>query len=504
MPQRQPQPPRLLIVFSLLLAALLGVVRSNDTITVEVSDTIISPSVSSDFASISLEVSNAAYVLSFSGGVRPSYANLMNVLRNASGGHRGGPNIRIGGNSADTSAYVDSSRPLPPNITYRITDFDLSAAAAAAPVWNGSLTPGLNFRDARSAALAVAHVNAFYRVIGRGNPIIQAFEIGNECDLYGSNGIRDTAWNMQDYVANWSMYVRAVANATDEAVLVQGATFCCHKAEFDRGFEAYVQQQRGALSSVSYHLYSLSGCPHNGSTHTWTVYDLLSTSSITQPLSRLQPLIAAARALALPFFVGEGNSCSCGGQMGLSDVFAAALWAIDMMFASAAAGVSRWNFHGGPRSAYTPVYYPDLLHSDAPLVRPVFYGMWMFAEATRGGAALVAANVTSSNELVRAWAVTCGAGCFRVVILHKDGNASAAARASVSFPSPCPPSASIARLVAPSLHSPTGAAFAGQTFDGTTDGLPVGKKVEERVQAHGGVFEFEVGAGSALLLSVGE
>lgn len=61
-----------------------------------------------------------------------------NVLRDCSGSV--GPNIRVGGNSADESVYT--SGPLPPGDTYRITSADLEAYKLAIPTWNGSLTLG--------------------------------------------------------------------------------------------------------------------------------------------------------------------------------------------------------------------------------------------------------------------------------------------------------------------------------------------------------------------------
>ena len=121
-------------------------------------------------------------MLTFPAGVaRPSFVNLMNLLRSAAGGGAvagvRGPNLRIGGNSADKSAYVPAGTPLPLNDTYRITGADFAAYAAAVPLWNGSITPGVNFRDATSAALAVAHVAALNAAIPWSAGLVEAFEV---------------------------------------------------------------------------------------------------------------------------------------------------------------------------------------------------------------------------------------------------------------------------------------------------------------------------------------
>lgn len=53
-----------------------------------------------------------------------------------------GPNIRVGGNSADESAWVPAPAGLPAGDEYRITDIDLMAYVTAVPLWGGSLTLG--------------------------------------------------------------------------------------------------------------------------------------------------------------------------------------------------------------------------------------------------------------------------------------------------------------------------------------------------------------------------
>ena len=63
-------------------------------------------------------------------------------LRDCSGTNGLGPNIRVGGNSADESAFVPSSTPLPSGDTYRITSADLDSYNVAIPTWNGTLTLG--------------------------------------------------------------------------------------------------------------------------------------------------------------------------------------------------------------------------------------------------------------------------------------------------------------------------------------------------------------------------
>ena len=76
---------------------------AGDTLRVALSKTTLTPPLKQDFASFSIEVPTAPLYLGLNGAPRTSFVNLMNVLRNATGGEKG-PNIRIGGGTVDMSA----------------------------------------------------------------------------------------------------------------------------------------------------------------------------------------------------------------------------------------------------------------------------------------------------------------------------------------------------------------------------------------------------------------
>ena len=58
-----------------------------------------------------------------------------------------------------------------------------------------------------------------------------------------------------------------------------------------------------------------------------------------------RPEVRAAKAAGIDYVIGEANSCGCGGQHNVSDTFASALWAVDVMLAHATIGVARWNMY---------------------------------------------------------------------------------------------------------------------------------------------------------------
>ena len=139
----------------------------------------ISMPVAPRFVGFSIEVGSTPEVF-LTGGLggppRSSYAALMNTLREA-GSYPRGPAIRVGGNSADESAWVSAPAPLPLNTTYRITGADLDAYAAAVPAWGGSIILDTTFLY-DSPALMLAHTAAAAKRLG---PLIESVELGNEC-----------------------------------------------------------------------------------------------------------------------------------------------------------------------------------------------------------------------------------------------------------------------------------------------------------------------------------
>jgi len=259
---------------------------------------------------------------------------------------------------------------------------------------------------------------------------------------------------------------------------------------------------KGLISSMSYHHYALGGCEGK----VVTLAELLADGASVGSAEYLAPFAAASRAAGVPFRVGEGNSASCGGRDGVSNVFGTALWALDTLLAVAEVGVEQWNFHGGPkaRDNYTPISFPGLPKSIAPDVRPLFYGMWAATYATAKASAPWAAKVQSSNPLIKAHALRDAAGVTRVVVTHKDLAASDPASVTVD-PGAAGASAAggaLFRLVVAGndATAKTGVSFAGQTFDGSADGLPLGEQRTEAVPLVGGIFSFSLPPRSAALL----
>ena len=321
-------------------------------------------------------------------------------------------------------------------------------------------------------------------------------------DLYTENGIRAPSFTFAEYLPQFGAYVSALtAQAGLPPARIQGGTFCCHRGDFDAGIDTILSSFTSELASFSYHHYPLSHC-HGSSP---TLSQLLADDASTKGVHELAPFAADAAKRGVPFFIGEGNSVSCGGTKGVSDVFGATLWAVDVLFNAAAAGISRWNFHGCPEGAYTAVAYPSPTTSDVPDVRPLFYGIWLFTQATAHRASTYAPAVTTSNPLIKVHASRDGGGVWRVVLIHKDASAGVgAARVTVAAPAGAAGAASLLRMAPTSggASAHNGIYLSGLTFDNSTDGRPVGTLVPEAVPLAAGGYAFDLDAASLVLLTL--
>ncbi|CUG91672.1 membrane-associated protein, putative, partial [Bodo saltans] len=216
-----------------------------------------------DFASFSVEVYCAKNLLvHLDGSPRASYLNMIGFLRNASRLPRG-PNVRVGGDSSDHTIYRDNCTgvPLPPGITYCSSPSDLAAMSLLATI-NGTITIGLNLAHS-VVAEAVEYANAVSQSTTL-KPLVESYEIGNEPDLYASNGLRPSNYTYSGYSNDfykWFEALRTQTNLTFPAI--QGAVFCCDF--YDLWLAEYIEayESKGFFTSISYHHYPLLACDHN-------------------------------------------------------------------------------------------------------------------------------------------------------------------------------------------------------------------------------------------------
>ena len=201
-----------------------------------------------------------------------------------------------------------------------------------------------------------------------------------------------------------------------------------------------------------------------------------------------------AHAIHTQLRLTEVNSISCGGNRGVANSFATALWTPDVLFELLNAGVDGVNWHIRPSILNAPFNLDD--GKLVPL--PELYGLAVFAQMTHGPARLVDTTVSASAGLdLKAWTVRRG-GTSNVLLINK---ARRDAQVTVPAPSGDHGAAIIRRLQAPTIGSATGVRFAGRRIG--SDGLWHGQENDERVAARGGSYSVTVPAYSAAMVTLG-
>lgn len=313
----------------------------------------------------------------------PAFARLVNHLRTPGAV---GPNIRIGGDSADQVWWdPDGTRDKAKScaasyshrvcVTHGITAEQMIAHAGLAEAIGGSLTLDLVMLNGTSPAWAVELARAFNNTVGWSR--ITAVEIGNEPCYFPGLGIRAPNYTIGDFAGEFDSYAAALADVLPARRFIQGGTFGS-KSGWTAHQAAFAASRTETLKSWSLHGYATSTC-HGA---TVTMPDLMADAAAAGFGAEISGWSAAVRAVGVPFVVGETNSAGCGGQEGVSDSLAAALWSVDYLAWVAKGNVSRANMHGGGG------YYSWLgpfSESGAPDVWPLWYGLHLFAVAVGGG-----------------------------------------------------------------------------------------------------------------------
>ena len=97
----------------------------------------------------------------------------------------------------------------------------------------------------------------------------------------------------------------------------------------------------------------------------------------------------AAHANGRALRVDEFNSVSCGGEAGVSDTFASALWALNALFEMVRVGVDGVNVHTRPLSLSQLFNLSRTGSVWRAAIRPEYYGLLAFAMAAPAGSRLL-------------------------------------------------------------------------------------------------------------------
>jgi Glycosyl hydrolase family 79 C-terminal beta domain len=467
------------------------------TVAVRVGPTAVSRPIAPGFVGFSFEFRAVReYTGSNPGRINPV---LVQLIRNLTPGQS--PVLRIGGNSADESWW-----PLPgvapsPGIKYTLTKSWLATTRALAVQTGGRYILDLNLKLGSAAEIA-AEEHAFRTGIGRKR--IEAFEIGNEPELYpitpfyyegpGRTPVypRPTTYDFSAYAQEMSQFAKPL-RGTALAGPVTGSFL-------------WLAQLRNLLAAepglkmITYHRYPLIKCfTKPGDPGYPSIPNLLSPDAARDLLQFTGGYIGLAHRNHASFRVDELNSVACKGQAGVSDTFASALWMLDTLFAMARSGVDGVNIHSLPEAVYHPFSFQWSRGRWVGSVSPEYYGLLLFTEAAPPGSRLLSTSVAANSD-IRARATLTPGGLTHVVLMNDSLTSGGVVRL------PAPPgvgkTAILERLRAPGAAATGAVTLGGQTFGAqTTTGTLTGKFQAVHLTPVHGHYLIQMPASSAAMVS---
>jgi hypothetical protein len=407
--------------------------------------------------------------------------------------------LRVGGASADRAWWERPGEPAPPPGVFAFGQRWLDALEAM--LTRDRLRTLLDLNLAvHSPALAASFATAAARTL---RSALAGVEVGNEPDHYfrqpwlthqlvaASEPRISTSWTRgygpvkyrRDYIA----YARAIRMAVGRVPI--GAPEL--SSPEIRWISPLVSLRRLAPEFVSVHRYASSSCWPKTSPRYPTIALLLSEGASAGLATSVANMLAFAAARRIPLRVTELGTISCGGNPGIANSFATALWTPDVLFELLHAGVSAVNWHLRPAA----VNAPFALAKTGIRPRPALYGLAVFAQMTRGDDAVLArCSVHATGLHLKAWAVRHGRQAG--VLLINKGRRPAA----VTLKAARARSALVTRLTAPRARATQGVRYGGRWIG--SDGRWHGTQRIARLRVHGGLVNVLVPGVSAAVVKL--
>jgi hypothetical protein len=275
---------------------------------------------------------------------------------------------------------------------------------------------------------------------------LQYFQIGNEVDMFGRHLRDPKTWSAKTYLEEWLTLARAVTARVPDAKFGM-PDVAANVAWLTEIAEMWPSIQNPPHVTTLTHHYYFGGPATNPDVN---IPNLLKPATMAKVQRTADIATAAASKVGARVRMTEGNTCYRGGKPGVSDVFAAALWAADYSLLLANNNYSGVNLHGGtgksvansvggflpgdvmlkengasPEQIAThphPFYTPIATFGSEYVLEPVAYGL-KFAGMFSGGTFFQSdftAKLQATGVDATAYAATLPGGRVAVVILNKD------------------------------------------------------------------------------------
>ena len=275
---------------------------------------------------------------------------------------------------------------------------------------------------------------------------LQYFQIGNEADLFNRHLRDPKTWSAKTYLEEWLRLARAIA------ARVPAAKFGMPDVAANVSWLTEIADQWSSIQSpprvtTMTHHYYFGGPATNPDVN---IPNLLKPATMQRVQNAANIASAAAGKIGARVRMTEGNTCYRGGKPGVSDVFAAALWAADYSLLLASNDYSGINLHGGTGKSVAnsvggslpgdallqangetpeqiaahphPFYTPIATFGSDYVLEPVAYGL-KFAGSFSGGTLLkteFSTKLQAAGGNATAYAAKLPDGRISVIILNKD------------------------------------------------------------------------------------
>ena len=414
------------------------------------------------FLGLSLEYSAIpAYAGTNPSAIDPVFVQL---IRNLAG--HSPPEIRIGGDTTDGTWWPVPGTPTPAGVSETLTPGWMAITKALAAATGARLTLGINF-EADSATVAASE--AAQLVAGLGPNQIEALELGNEPELYGTFtwGRSGKPGRRHDYdFAAFSRDFTRIARALPRLPLAGPA------AGGPRWFAdvGHFLADHRDVKVTTLHRYPLQLCyiPKDEPKYP-TISNLMSSRSSRGLADSVAAAVRASHARHIPVRIDEMNTIGCGVDRAVGESFASALWALDAAFNMTRVGVDGVNIASFPGATFQLFKFSQSHGRWRALVEPEYYGLLMFAQAAPVGSRLLTVSPTPpAARHLRAWATRAPDRTIRVVVINEGVGARIVrirARGATR-------TGTLELLTAPSLRSTSHVTLGGHSFGtSTTTGL---------------------------------